>query len=58
MAGSSPGRAGFVRGATTDTLALLKDLGAGVADVVLYKAGTERHGVAARHARSRLGLMP
>ena len=38
MAGSSPGRAGFVRGATTDTLALLKDLGAGVADVVLYQS--------------------
>ena len=32
---------GFVRGATTDTLALLKDLGAGVADAVLYQSRDE-----------------
>ena len=31
----------FVRGATTDTLALLKDLGAGVADAVLYQSRDE-----------------
>ena len=32
---------GFVRGPTTDTLALLKDLGAGVADAVLYQSRDE-----------------
>ena len=32
---------GFVRGATTDTLALLKDLGAGVADAILYQSRDE-----------------
>jgi len=32
---------GFVRGGTTDTLALLKDLGAGVADAVLYQSRDE-----------------
>jgi transglutaminase-like putative cysteine protease len=32
---------GFVRGASTDTLALLKDLGAGVADAVLYQSRDE-----------------
>lgn len=32
---------GFVRGATTDTLALLKDLAAGVADAVLYQSRDE-----------------
>jgi transglutaminase-like putative cysteine protease len=32
---------GFVRGSTTDTLALLKDLGAGVADAVLYQSRDE-----------------
>jgi transglutaminase superfamily protein len=32
---------GFVRGTTTDTLALLKDLGAGVADAALYQARDE-----------------
>ena len=32
---------GFVRGSATDTLALLKDLGAGVADAVLYQSRDE-----------------
>lgn len=32
---------GFVRGASTDTLALLKDLSAGVADAVLYQSRDE-----------------
>ena len=32
---------GFVSGPTTDTLALLKDLGAGVADTVLYQSRDE-----------------
>jgi transglutaminase-like putative cysteine protease len=32
---------GFVRGATTDTLALLKDLGARVADAILYQSRDE-----------------
>jgi transglutaminase-like putative cysteine protease len=32
---------GFVRGTTTDTLALLKDLGAGVADAVRYQSRDE-----------------
>ena len=32
---------GFVRGTTTDTLALLKDLGAGVADAILYQSRDE-----------------
>jgi transglutaminase-like putative cysteine protease len=32
---------GFVRGPTTDTLALLKDLGAGVADALLYQSRDE-----------------
>lgn len=32
---------GFVRGTTTDTLALLKDLGAGVADAVRYQSRAE-----------------
>ncbi len=32
---------GFVRGASTDTLALLKDLGAGVADAVRYQSRDE-----------------
>ena len=32
---------GFVRGATTDTLALLKDLGAGVSDAILYQSRDE-----------------
>jgi len=32
---------GFVRGATTDTLALLKDLGAGVANAILYQSRDE-----------------
>ena len=31
----------FVRGTTTDTLALLKDLGAGVADAILYQSRDE-----------------
>ena len=29
---------GFVRGTTTDTMALLKDLGAGVSDMILYQS--------------------
>ena len=33
---------GFVRGTTTDTLALLKDLGAGVADAILYQSRDEQ----------------
>ena len=32
---------GFVRGTTTDTLALLKDLGAGVSDAILYQSRDE-----------------
>lgn len=32
---------GFVRGATTDTLALLKDLAAGVSDAILYQSRDE-----------------
>ena len=32
---------GFVHGTTTDTLALLKDLGAGVADAILYQSRDE-----------------
>jgi transglutaminase-like putative cysteine protease len=32
---------GFVRGAATDTLALLKDLGAGVSDAILYQSRDE-----------------
>ncbi len=48
-----------MRGQQTDTLALLKDLVAGVAEQISYQSREEeRHAIAVTDTRTRLGIVP